>query len=138
MRLFALLIVVALPLPVTAQVFRFGEPTGTAIHSIENHKPSPDRYRGVRPVVIVDKKEMTIIWGDSASGGGTEKAWKASIINRTSTTVSAISTDVGVYGSAVMLFTIDTKRGFLYMSAHKESELMKGSSAASFVAVLEK
>ncbi len=138
MRLSTMLIVIALSSPGIAQVYRFGEPMGTAIHSVQNHKPIPDGYRGVKPVVIVGKKEMTIIWGDSASAGGTEKVWKASIINRTSTTVSAIVSETVALGSAVMLYTIDTKRGFLYMSAHKESELMKGSSAASFVAVLEK
>ncbi|MBP1773277.1 MAG: hypothetical protein H6P99_2440 [Holophagaceae bacterium] len=137
MRFFAMLIVIAFSSPVMAQVFRFGEPTGTAIYSLENHKPSPDRYRGVKPVVIIDKNEMTIIWGDSASAGGTEKVWKGSIINRTPTTVSAIVSETGALGSAVMLYTIDTKRGFLYMSAHKESEIL-GSSAASFVAVREK
>lgn len=137
MRLSALLVLAALSSPGMAQVYRFGEPSGTALYSVEKHKPSADRYKGVKPVFIVEDKEMIIVWGDSASAGGTEKSWRAPIIHRSANTVSAIGIDEGTFGSAVMLYTIDTKRGFLYMSSHKDNDLLNGSSAASFVAVLE-
>ena len=137
MKLSILVLLAAITSPCIAQVFRFGPPKGTALYSREHHQPSPDGYSGVKPVVIVDKKEMTIIWGDSDLAGASEKAWKGPIINRTSNTISAIVTDVGAGGSAVMLYTIDIKHGFLYMSSHKENEIL-GSSAASFVAVREK
>ena len=137
MKPWVLLILIALAFPCSAQVFHFGPPKGTALYSSEKHKPSPDGFSGVRPVVIVGEKEMTIIWGDSKSAGGSEKAWKATIINKNTNTISAVVSDSSSNSSAVMLFTIDLKRGFLYMSSHKENELL-GSSAASFVAVLEK
>ena len=137
MKPLVLLILVALTSPCSAQIFRFGTPKGTAIYSSEKHKPSPDGYSGVRPVVMVGEKEMTIIWGDSKSAGGIEKVWKATIINRNSNTISAIASDSDSDSSAVMLYTINLKRGVLYMSSHKENELL-GSSAGSFVAVLEK
>ena len=136
MRFPALLFAIAVSSTCIAQVYRFGEPKGTGMHSVLNHIPSPDRFGGVKPVVMVGKAEMTVIWGDS--GGGNETAWKAKIVHRSSSTISGITTDIGTQGSAVMLFTIDTKRGFLYMSSHKEGERMNGSSASSFVAKLEK
>lgn len=137
MRLSAFLVLAALSSPCVAQVYRFGEPAGVALYSQYKHKPEPDRFTGVKPVVIIEKDEMTIVWGDSKSAGGEEKAWKAAIFNRTENTVSAIGVDIVTSGSAVMLYTIDTKRGFLYMSSHKENSLLNGSSAQTFVAVLE-
>ena len=137
MRLPALLVLAALSSPCMAQVYRFGEPAGVAMFSKEKHKPSPDGFKGVKPVVIIEKDEMTIVWGNSKSAGGEENAWKAVIVNRTENTVSALGMDTGTFGSAVMLYTIDTKRGFLYMSSHKENSLLNGSSAQTFVAMLE-
>jgi hypothetical protein len=52
---------------------------------MENHKPSPDGFTGVKPVVVVSEKEMTVVWGDSKTGGGAEKAWKAIIFHRSPT-----------------------------------------------------
>ena len=137
MRLTALLVLAALSSPGMAQVYRFGEPAGVGLYSQHKHKPEPDRYTGVKPVVIIEKDAMTIVWGDSRSAGGEERAWKAVIVNRTENTVSGVVMDNQTFGSAVMLYTIDTKRGFLYMSSHKETTLLNGSSAQTFVAVLE-
>ena len=138
MRISALLLVVAVSSTCMAQVYKFGEPKGTRIDSSENHKPSPDGFRGVRPIVVIGKTDMTIVWGDATSAGGSERSWTATIFHRDSSSVSAVSIDDGTFGSAVMLYTVNTKRGVLYMSTHKESDLMNGSSAASFVALLEK
>lgn len=137
MRLPALFVLAALSSPCMAQVYRFGEPAGVAQYSQRKHKPETDRYTGVKPVVIIEKDAMTVVWGDSKSAGGEEKVWKAVIVNRTENTVSAVGMDIQTFGSAVMLYTIDTKRGFLYMSSHKETTLLNGSSAQSFVAELE-
>jgi len=137
MKLVAFMVLLTLASPASAQVFRFGEPKGIAMWSMESHKPSPDGYKGVKPVVIIEDKQMTIVWGDSQSAGGTEKAWKAVIINRNANSISAVSLDSGDLGSAVMLYTIDIKRGFLYMSTHKENELFNGSGASTFVSALE-
>lgn len=106
--------------------------------SNEGHKPTPDGFTGVKPVVIVDAKEMTVVWGDSQSAGGAEKAWKAVIINKNANSVSAVAIDVGVSGSAVMLYTIDIKREFLYMSSHKEGDILNASSASTFVSTCRK
>ena len=138
MRCIAFWIPVILSVPAMAQVFRFEEPKGIAMFSSEKHVPSPDTFTGVKPVVIIGEKEMTIVWGDSKVAGGAEKAWKAIIINRNVDSVSAIAIDSGELGSAVMLYTIDLKRGFLYMSTHKEGSLTNRSSVSSYVAKNEK
>jgi len=116
-----------------AQVFRCDEPKGVSMRSSEGHKPGADGYKGVKPVVIIGEKEMTMVWGDSQSAGGEEKAWKALIINRNPRAVSAVTLDAGETGSAVMLYTMDLKRSFLYMSAHKEGGILNDSNASSFV-----
>ena len=116
-----------------AQVFRCDEPKGTALWSVENHKPGADGFTGVKPVVIVGDKEMTIIWGDAKSAGGAEKVWKATIINRAPWSISAVAVDIGDAGSVVMLFTMNLKRRFIYMSTHKESATLNASGASTFV-----
>lgn len=116
-----------------AQVFRCDEPKGISMRSSEGHKPGADGYKGVKPVVIIGEKEMTIVWGDSQSAGGEEKVWKAVIINRNPRSVGAVTLDVGEAGSTVMLYTMDLKRSFLYMSAHKEGGMLNDSNASTFV-----
>ena len=120
------------------QVSRCEEPTGVAMWSSEGHKPVPDSFKGVKPVVIVDDKEMTIVWGNSKSSGGAEKVWKAVIINRNQRSISAVSVDTGDVGSAVMLYTLDVKRGFLYMLMQKENNFFDTSSAYAFVSTCTK
>ena len=44
--------------------------------SNEAHKPAPDGFAGVEPVVTIDRKEMTVAWGDTKLGVGAEKIWK--------------------------------------------------------------
>lgn len=117
-----------------AEVYRCGEPNGFAMWSNEKHKAGPDGFVGVNPIVIIDENEMTIVWGDSKSAGGADKTWKAIIFHESPESVSAVSLDTGESGSAAMLYTVDRKRSFLYMSTHKESALFNGSSAASFAA----
>ena len=75
--------------------------------SMEGHKPGPDGYKGVKPVVIIDEKQMTIVWGDAKSAGGAEKAWKDVVINRNPRSVTAVALDAGEAGSAAMLYTMD-------------------------------
>ena len=133
MKLAAMSLLLATTSISQAQVFRCEEPTGIAMWSMEGHRPGPDGFKGVKPVVIIAEKEMTIVWGDTKSAGGSEKAWKAIIINRNPRSVSAVALDVGDAGSATMLYTIDLKRRFLYMSMHKEGELLSASGTSAFV-----
>ena len=126
------LLLVAFPLAALAQVFRCDEPKGISMRSSEGQKPGPDGYKGVKPVAIIGEKEMTIVWGDSQSAGSEEKAWKAVIINRNPRSVSAVTLDAGEVGSTVMLFTMDLKRNYLYMSAHKEGGMLNDSNASTF------
>ncbi len=137
MKLLGILILISLSSPAMAQTLRFGEPKGTAMWSMENHKPSPDGYSGVKPVVTLGNKEMKVVWGDSRKGDGEDITWRAKIVSRTARSVSAIATEVSDSGSAVMLFSIDLKRGFLYLTIHKETSVMNGSAVNSFVAKLE-
>ena len=124
---------------IKADVFRCDEPKGMSIWSNEGHKITPDGFAGVNPIVITDQKEMTIIWGDSKSvAGGEEKVWKAIIINRSPESISGIALDEGVGGSATILYTIDIKRGFLYMSSHKHNEILNHSIANTFVSKCKK
>lgn len=116
-----------------AQVFRCGEPKGVAMFSKEGHKVVPDGFKGVSPVVIVEKNEMTVVWGDAKSAGGTEKAWKAVVIHRSPELISAVAVDEGPAGSAIMLYTVDVKRRYLYLSSHKENNLLDSSSSTVFV-----
>jgi hypothetical protein len=121
-----------------AQVFRCGEPKGVAMWSTEGHMAAPDGYTGVKPIVVVDKKEMTIVWGDSKPAGGQERVWKAIVIRRNLNSVSAVALDSGPNASATVLYTMDMKRGFLYMSTHKEVDLPDASASSSFVATCGK
>lgn len=116
-----------------AEVFRCDEPKGVAMWSLEGHKAAPDKFTGVKPVVIVEEKEMTIVWGDSKSAGGSEKVWKAVIFHRSPESISGAAVDSGPAGSATMLYTIDLKRGYLYLSSHKENKILNSSGAITFV-----
>jgi len=93
----------------------------------------PDGFTGVKPVVIIDKDVMTVVWGDAKSAGGAEKVWKAAVIHSSPDFISAVALDTGPAGAAVMLYTIDIRRRFLYLSSHKHNLLMNGSAATSFV-----
>jgi hypothetical protein len=137
MRLAIYLLLLAIPVTgVTgmAKVFRCGEPEGVAMWSLEGHKVAPDGFTGVQPVVIVDDdKEMTIVWGDSKLAGGAEKVWKAVVLHRGPSIISGVALDSGPTASAVMLYTVDVKRGYLYLSSHKDSDLLNASGVSSFV-----
>lgn len=133
MRLALCLLFLTIPVYGMAEVFRCGEPTGVAMWSVENHKVTPDKFTGVQPVVIVDDKEMTIVWGDSKTAGGYEKVWKAVVVHRSPESISGVALDAGPTGSAIMLYTVDIKRGYLYMSSHKDSKLLNASGVSTFV-----
>jgi hypothetical protein len=128
--------VLALLLPTTAlaQTFRCGEPNGIGMWSNENHKPSPDGFRGVEPIVIVSDKEMTVFWGDTKlNPAGVGRKWKAVIFLRSPQAVSAVALDADSSGTASMLYTLDVARGYLYMSTHKTSESLGLSHASTYV-----
>lgn len=130
-----LLIGLLLPMTSLAQVFRCGEPKGAVMWSQEGHKIAPDGFKGVSPVVIIDGKEMTIVWGDSKSAGGAEKVWKAIIFHQSPQMVSGVSIDAddSTGNSAAMMYSVDKVRGYLYLSSHRNVTLFNGSSAQSFV-----
>ena len=123
-----------------AEVFRCGEPKGVTMWSMNGHRADPDKFTGVEPVVIIDGKSMTVVWGDTKAKGskGTEKVWKAAIFHRSPDTISAAALDDSDAGSAAMLYTIDIKRGYLYLSSHKETVFFDGSGASSFVSKCSK
>ena len=118
-----------------AEVFRCGEPKGIAMWSLQNHKVAPDGFAGVQPVVIVEGAEMTIVWGDTkqTNPGAADKVWKAVVFLHTEDTISGVAVDDGPTGSASMLYTIDIKRGYLYLSTHKNSVRLNASGASTFV-----
>ena len=138
MRLALYLLLLLLPVSGMAEVFRCGEPKGVAMWSNEGHKAVPDGFTGVQPVVIVDEKEMTIVWGDSKTAGGSEKVWKAVIFHRSLESISGAALDAGPTGSAAMLYTIDLKRRYLYLSSHKDSKLLNASGVSTFVSKCSK
>lgn len=133
-----LLLLFSIPASGSAQVFRCSEPKGIATWSIESHKFDQDGFTGVHPVVIVDGNEMTVVWGDSKTAGGADKAWKAVIFHRSQESISAVAMDSGANGSATMLYTIDVKRGYLYLSSHKDNKLLNSSGASTFVSKCSK
>lgn len=134
MRLIILLLLLLLPTIGTASdVFRCSEPRGVSMWSVENHKIVTDKFAGVKPVVIVDDKEMTIVWGDSKSAGGADKVWKALIFYRSENAASGAVVDDNQAGSASTIYTIDFDRGYLYMSSHK-NYVTSMSGVISFVA----
>lgn len=138
MRLALCLLLLSIPVSGMAEVFRCGEPRGVAMWSNENHKVAPDGFTGVQPVVIVEEKEMTIVWGDSKTAGGSEKVWKAVVIHRSAESISGAALDAGPTGSAAMLYTVDVKRGYLYLSSHKDSKLLNASGVSTFVSKCSK
>jgi len=131
-------LMILVPSLVSAEAFHCKEPKGVAMWSMEGHKAAPDGYDGVKPVVIVNEGEMTISWGDSKLSGGANKVWKAVVFYRSPVTISAAAIDDGASGSASMLFTLDIKRGYLYLSSHKESTLLNASGATTFVSKCQK
>ena len=133
MRSILCLLLLAIPMSSMAEVFRCDEPKGVAMWSVEKHKVAPDGFTGVQPVVIVEDKEMTIVWGDSKNSGGAEKVWKAVVFHRSPESISGAAIDSGPAGSAAMLYTVDIKRGYLYLSTHKDSKLLNASGGSTFV-----
>jgi hypothetical protein len=133
MRSILCLLLLAVPMSCMAEVFRCGEPKGVAMWSAESHKVAPDGFTGVEPVVIIEDKEMTIVWGDSKTSGGAEKVWKAVVFHRSPESISGVALDSGPTGSAAMLYTVDVKRGYLYLSSHKDSKLLNASGVSTFV-----
>lgn len=138
MRLALCLLLLSIPVSGMTEVFRCGEPKGIAMWSNEGHKVASDGFTGVRPVVIVEEKEMTIVWGDSKTAGGSEKVWKAVVFHRSPESISGIALDAGPTGSATMLYTVDVKRGYLYLSSHKDSKLLNASAVSTFVSKCSK
>jgi len=120
------------------EVFRCGEPKGIVMPSTYNHKVTADGFNGVQPVVIIEDEKMTIVWGDSKTAGGAEKVWTAVVFHRSPESISAIALDSGPQGSAAMLYTVDVKRGYLYLSSHKEIKLLNASTASTFVSKCSK
>lgn len=133
MRLVLYFLLSLMPLPSIAEVFRCGEPKGIVMYSNDRHKIHPDGFASVQPVVIVDEKEMTIVWGDSQTVGGAEKVWKTVIFHRDPESISGVVMDAGSGGSAAMLYTVDVKRGYLYMSSHRVNEVLNASTGATYV-----
>lgn len=138
MRLALCLLLLSIPISGMAEVFRCGEPKGAAMWSNEGHKVAPDGFTGVQPVVIVEENEMTIVWGDSKTAGGSEKVWKAVVFHRSPESISGVALDAGPAGSATMLYTVDVKRGYLYLSSHKDSKLLNASGVSTFVSKCSK
>jgi hypothetical protein len=115
-----------------AQAFKCSETKGIAMASPEGYKPEADGFKNVFPLVIIEAETMTIVWGDSEKAGGTQRIWKAHIINRNENAVSAVALDKGDKSSTPMLYSMDIKLGNLYMSAHKLN-VFYGSAVQSFV-----
>ena len=119
---------------VAADVWQCGEPRGISMWSNEAHKPALDGFAGVEPVVTIDRKEMTVAWGDTKLGVGAEKIWKLTVVHAASDTTSGIALDADLSGSALMLYTLNKKSGYLYESVHKNNNADGLSIAASYVA----
>src|SRR5712692_7406646 len=97
-----------------AEIWQCTEPRGIAMWSNEAHKPSPDGFRGVKPVLTIEGKEMTVAWGDTKLGAGAEKLWKLVVVYVGSDTTSGIALDADSSGAAMMLYTLNRKSGYLY------------------------
>lgn len=138
MRLALCLLLLLVSASGMAEVFRCGEPKGVAMWSNEGHKVAPDGFTGVRPVVIVEENEMTIVWGDSKKAGGSERVWKAVVFHRSPESISGVALDSDPDASAAMLYTIDVKRGYLYLSSHKDIKLLNASAVSTFVSKCSK
>ncbi len=54
-------------------------------------------------------------------------------ISDTKASISGVAIDADGNNSAAMIFTIDRKRNYLYMSVHKDIDTANASSAQSFV-----
>ncbi len=133
MRIALILFLLSMHTASIAEVFRCGEPKGVVMWSHQKHKADPDSFPGVKPVVIVEGDEMRIVWGDSKIAGGAEKVWKTIVFHRSAESVSGVALDASSTDSAAMLYTVDLKRGYLYLSSHKYSQELNLSWVSTFV-----
>ena len=120
-----------------AEIYRCEPPTGTMIHTLDKHEPAKDGFKDMHPIVITDNdRQMKIGWGDSAYAGAQDIEWDAVVIYSDAYSLTGVVRDVGSPGNnAMMLYTLDKKRGFLYQSVHKNQDTMIDASfAASYVA----
>lgn len=119
-------------------IYNCGAITGASMNSIEKHKVELDGYRNVRPVVVVDSETMIVIWGASETMSAEirdklAQSFKATIIYRSSSTIIGAWLDADSTGSALQVYSLDIKRGYLYMSKHSEGTIVDVSGAGMFV-----
>ena len=132
MRFILCLLLLALSMSSKADVFRCDEMRGVTMRSTDGYKEIiPDGMTGVLPMVVVDDKEISI--SDSKVSGKTEKLWKGVVLQRTAEFISGVAVSSSASISEAVLFTLDVKHGYLYLSSHKDYKLRDLSYVSSLV-----
>jgi hypothetical protein len=110
---------------------------GVTMRSTDGYKEViPDGIAGLLPMVVIEDKEISI--RESKISGGTEKLWKGVVLHRSPESISGVAVDSGPSISEVVLFTVDVKHGYLYLSSHKDYKLRDLSYVSSFVSKCSK
>ena len=124
----ALFVLATISSSAEAEQFRCASPKGVSMFSASEHKVVPDNYLGdIQPVIMVNGTEMTIVWDDRGTGGRVE-LFKATVVQRSGGAISGVEINSDDGRGAVTLYTMDTKRGYLYISTHKELVLADSSA----------
>lgn len=137
MRSILCLLLLVISISSKAEIFRCGEMQGVTMRSTDDYKEIiPDGMTGVLPMVVVDDKEITI--SDSKASDKTEKLWKGVVLQRTAGFISGVAVSSGASISEAVLFTVDVKHGYLYISSHKDYKLRDLSYVSSLVSKCSK
>ncbi len=118
---------------ISTEVYVCDEPRGYSLFANNDHKAEADSFRGVRPTVIKDEKNLKIVWGDSKSAGGVPRVWKPVVFFETPDVISAVAIDAYASNSASIMYTLNKKQGLLYMSTHKSVDSGAISGANIFI-----
>lgn len=133
MRFILCLLLLVIPIPSKAEAFGCGELKGVTMQSIDGYQVAdPDGMSGVRPMVSIYDKDISI--SQRTRSGGIEELWRVEVIHRSSESISGAIINPGPSISSAMLVTVDVKRGYLYVSSHKDNKLQNIMYIVSLVA----
>ena len=108
---------------VNAESFECGKPDGVMFTSLEPGKSIKDDLPANKVRVIANEAGMAFAGHDVP----------LIQIHRTPGTITSVAKVSDALGDSVMLYTLDTKRGWLYISSHKDMVVFDATRAGTYV-----